>query len=39
MGALMAHKGYTMPGKLELWFMGLFMRSKRDRNGPRSGLK
>jgi uncharacterized peroxidase-related enzyme len=36
MGAMMANKGYTMPGKVELFFMGLFMRFKKDRNGARS---
>lgn len=36
MGAMMASKGYTLPGKLELWFMSLFMRFKGDRNGARS---
>jgi len=39
MGATMANKGYIMPGKLELWFMSLFMRFKGDRNGARSALK
>ena len=37
MGAMMANKGYTMLGKVELWFMGLFMRFKGDRKGVRSG--
>jgi uncharacterized peroxidase-related enzyme len=37
MGAMMAHKGYTMPGKLELKFMSLFLRFRKDRNGARAG--
>jgi len=37
MGATMAGKGYAMPGKMELWFMSLFMRFKKDRNGARTG--
>src|SRR5262245_3989620 len=36
MGAMMANKGYSMPGKLELWLMGIFMRFKRDRNASRA---
>ena len=37
MGSVMANKGYAMPGKLEVWFMKLFLRFKGDRNGARSG--
>ena len=37
MGATMATKGYAMPGKVELWFMSLFMRFKKDRNSTRTG--
>lgn len=37
MGATMAKNGYVMPGKLELWFMRLFLRFKRDRNRARAG--
>ena len=36
MGAMMANKGYSMPGKLELWLMSLAMRFKKDRNGARA---
>ena len=36
MGAMMANKGYGMPGKLELWFMSFFLRFRKDRNGARA---
>jgi len=36
MGAMMANKGYSMPGKVELFLMSVFMRFKGDRNGARS---
>lgn len=37
MGAMMANKGYSMPGKLELKFMSIFLRFRKDRNGARAG--
>jgi uncharacterized peroxidase-related enzyme len=36
MGSMMANKGYFMPGKLQLWFMSLYLRFKKDRNGERA---
>ncbi len=36
MGAMMANKGYAMPGKLQLWLMSIVMRFKKDRNAARS---
>ncbi|MDE3198264.1 MAG: peroxidase-related enzyme [Acidobacteriota bacterium] len=35
-GSMMVNKGYAMPGKIQLWLMGLFMRFKKDRNAARS---